>query len=510
MTSASTSLRGLLIYAAILPLALLIGYMMATPLDASSFVIVGLAMFVLSLPLMLKWHRPILFLTWNMTAVLFFVPGRPQVWVGAAFLSFVVVVIQKAMLLQSRPIRVNLVTVPLVFLVTVVFVTAYFTGGVGFRAFGSDVVGGKAYFWILAATLGYFALTAYPLAEEKRRLYLNLFLLGALANAIGSSLDLVAPSFYYIFLLFPVDRLSSSGEGTSIGRYFGLAISGMALFYYLLSRYPIKDLLTFKRALALLLLIFATVIVLGSGYRSHFLLITLVFAAVFYFEGLLRSRFALFFLCAAVVLGGLALPFSTKLPMPIQRTISVVPMIEVSSQARVEAQLSTDWRINMWRVVIPEIPKYFWLGKGIGINSSDLEMAQTMGNRGPMGPYEVALQTGAYHNGPLTILIPFGIWGLAGWLWFLGASFRALYLNYRYCEPEMKTPNTFLIGLFCAKALYYFTIFGEFREDFPFFVGIIAVSLTLNNGVCRPAQTRSSIPAHTLSAPREPELTTTT
>jgi hypothetical protein len=492
MTSASTSLRGLLIYTAVLPIALLIGYLMATPTDTSSFVIVAAVIFVLSLPLLLTWHRQFLFLTWNMTAVLFFVPGRPQIWVAAAFLSFAFMIVQKAMSAPMRPVRVKMITIPLVVLVAIVFITAYFRGGVGFQAFGSSIIGGKAYFWILAATLGYFAITANEVPLEKRRFYLNLFLLGALANAIGSSLDYVAPSFHYIFRLFPVDRLSMSGEGSNIGRYYGLAIAAMALFYYVLSRWPLRELLTLRRPFGLLLLLFSGLVVLGSGYRGNFLLIGLVFAAVFFFEGLVRSRFLLPFLCAGIILSAAAVPFASKLPMPIQRAISVVPFIEVNTAARIEAQLSTDWRINMWRVVIPEIPRYLWLGKGIGISSSDLEMAQTMANRGPMGPYELALQTGAYHNGPLTILIPFGIWGALAWLWFLGASFRALHLNYKYGDPRMKTANTLMIGLFCAKLLYYMVVFGEFREDFVFFVGLVAVNLALNGGVRRGGELEES------------------
>ncbi len=487
MTGASSPLRALLLYTAILPIALLLGYLLATPLDPSSLFVVALLLLILSIPLMLKWHRPFLFLTWNMTAVLFFLPGRPQVWIGAAFLSFLIVVVQKMLKGQSQSINTRSVSVPLVFLLVVVFVTAKMTGGVGLQAFGSEVVGGKAYFWILAGALGYFAMTASPIPPEKRRLYVGLFLLGALTNAIGSSLAVLNPSLYYIFLLFPVDKLAPTSDAGSIGRYHGLAIAAMAAFYYLLSRHPVRDLLSLKKPVALLLLFVCSVLVMGSGYRGNFVLIVLVFMAVFYFEGLLRSHFALILLAGIIIVGGLAIPLANRLPMPIQRAISVLP-VSVSMEARLEAERSTQWRLDMWKAVVPEIPRYFWLGKGIGINSTELDMAQDMGNRGPQGEFEIVLQTGAYHNGALTVLIPFGIWGFIGWMWFIAASMRALYLNHKNGDPDLKTINTLLLSLFCAKILFYFVIFGEFRVDFPTMVGIIGLSLALNGGIAKPVK----------------------
>src|SRR5579859_5903220 len=103
MTIASTNLiRTLVIYAVVLPLALFLGYLLATPLDYSTLFTVGIIVGVLCIPFALKWHYPAMFLTWNMTALLFFLPGRPYVWLPFAFLSLAISIIQRTLVREMQ------------------------------------------------------------------------------------------------------------------------------------------------------------------------------------------------------------------------------------------------------------------------------------------------------------------------------------------------------------------------------------------------------------------------
>src|SRR5512136_2114563 len=102
MTNANLAFRALVTYGLVLPLALILGYFMATPNDMSTWALVGTVLLVLSTPLFLRWHYPLLFLAWNMTAVVFFLPGRPQLWVIAVAFSFVISVVQRALLRNMR------------------------------------------------------------------------------------------------------------------------------------------------------------------------------------------------------------------------------------------------------------------------------------------------------------------------------------------------------------------------------------------------------------------------
>ena len=66
MTTASSPLvRSLLIYSICLPLAVILGYMLANPLDPTTFGVVGLVLFLLLTPALLRWHHTWLIATWN-------------------------------------------------------------------------------------------------------------------------------------------------------------------------------------------------------------------------------------------------------------------------------------------------------------------------------------------------------------------------------------------------------------------------------------------------------------
>jgi hypothetical protein len=74
------------------------------------------------------------------------------------------------------------------------------------------------------------------------------------------------------------------------------------------------------------------------------------------------------------------------------------------------------------------------------------------------------------------------------WLWFLAASTRALYRNYRYGDPSFKMLNTFLLALFLAKAILFFIVFGDFRSGLASFLGIVGLSVALNHGIRGPVR----------------------
>src|SRR5215510_6832107 len=92
-TAAFPLLRSLIIYAVCVPLALILGYLISTPYDFTSFTVVGLVLFFLVLPLLLRWHHVWLIVSWNMSVVLFFLPGRPLVWLPLAWISLMISIV---------------------------------------------------------------------------------------------------------------------------------------------------------------------------------------------------------------------------------------------------------------------------------------------------------------------------------------------------------------------------------------------------------------------------------
>ncbi len=197
--------------------------------------------------------------------------------------------------------------------------------------------------------------------------------------------------------------------------------------------------------------------------------------------------------------------FANKMPLPVQRALSafsaVVPL-DINADVRVEAAESTQWRLDMWRLVWPEVPDYLLLGKGYAIDPTDLYLTGEAVNLGILPNYSEAITAGNYHNGPLSVLVPFGIWGALAFLWLLGAGLKVLYCNRRYGDARLKLINDFFFGYFLTQCLFFFFVYGDLSSQLSVFVGIFGLSVSLNGGVCRkPAVARQTAVSPSLAAP---------
>src|ERR1017187_1076710 len=138
-------IRSLIVYAICVPLAITVGYLLTNPMDYSTFGMFGLVALLLISPLLLRWHHPLLVLSWNLGMVIFFIKGAPSLWFVMVILSLLISVLERTLSSQMHFVRVPQITWPLICLVGVVFITAKFTGGIGLHLFGSSVYGGKKY-----------------------------------------------------------------------------------------------------------------------------------------------------------------------------------------------------------------------------------------------------------------------------------------------------------------------------------------------------------------------------
>src|SRR3954464_11985464 len=103
--------------------------------------------------------------------------------------------------------------------------------------------------------------------------------------------------------------------------------------------------------------------------------------------------------------------FSTRLPLSMQRSLSILPF-EVSPVARYDAEATTEWRLKMWRYLLPEVPKHLWKPKGYALDPTELYMINEGVRRGIGDDIDMAIASGTYHSGPLTLVLGLGIWGV--------------------------------------------------------------------------------------------------
>ena len=277
-----------------------------------------------------------------------------------------------------------------------------------------------------------------------------------------------------------------SASNVKFSRVGGLGPGTLAVICYLLARFGLRGILDVSKPWRLLFLLTAIGLSAFSGFRSGVLFFGLLLGLQFLLEGLWRTRLLLVG-TLAMVLGFAALvPLADKLPLSVQRTLSFLPL-SVDPIARVDAMASTEWRLQMWKIMAAQIPDYFWLGKGYATSSSDLYFAQQSAMRGLAGNFETSLVAGDYHSGPLSVIIPFGIWGVLAFIAFLIAVYRALYFNYRFGDPSLKTINTLLFAYFLARVVSFLFIFGAFDSDLILFCALAGLSVSLNGGVARPS-----------------------
>jgi hypothetical protein len=497
MTSTSTILRSLLIYSICVPLALFLGYFIAqenNPLyNPFTYFGIGPILLFLVLPLLLRWHHAWLIVSWNFSAVLFFLPGRPELWMGVAWLSLSMSIIQYILNRRLRFLSAPGVTRSLLFLAAMVFATAEARGGFGLASFGSELQGGRRYFVIYTAIIGYFALISRPIPPRHASKLVVLFFLGSTVAAIGDLGSILPESFYFIYLLFPITQygllsiIDTPGlQPGGIARLGGVAFASCGAFYAMLARFGIREIFVSRHIFRMLLFISFVCLSAVGGFRGNAILIILLFTILFCLEGLLQSRLLPIFALSVVLIGALLVGFSQRLPTNVQRTLSVLHL-PVSQEVKLNAEYSSEWRLNIWRHVIPQIPQYLLVGKGLGINASEMRSLVTVNPISGIGASgdEGTELAADYHNGPLSLILPFGIAGVLGFLWFLAACWKVFYKNYLYGNPAHLKLNRFLLAYFITKTIFFFCVFGNFYSDLAMFTGLVGVSISLNGGIAR-------------------------
>jgi hypothetical protein len=475
--------RGFLIMAICLPLAVLLGYFIAEPLNWGSLAVLVLVSSVLAVPLMMKWHHPLTVLCWNACIAPSFLPGQLDLWVVVAMTGCLFAVLNRSVNPARRFIQVPQVTASLIFLASVVFITALFTGGMGMRILGSSQFGGRRYLYIFAAIAGYFVLTSQKIPQNRAPWYLVMFFLPGLTGLAGNMIYKMGSPFYFLFNIFPA-AIEEQVKGDyaiqeGIARLGGLTIAAAALYSSVLGYYGLRGILNFSKPWRVFLFTAAVVACVASGYRSAFILFLATLGALFYLEGLHRTRWMAIFFTLGLAGALIILPQAYRLPWVVQRTLSFLPA-KIDPFVKGNSQSTTDWRVEMWKSVLPEIPRYLLKGKGYALDPDEMFMEEESAYRNKTDSFAGAKAAGDYHNGPLSVIIPFGIWGVVGFLWFLVAGGRTLYFYYRWGDERLKTFNTYLLAFFIGKLVLFFFVFGGFYGDLFAFTGLVGLGVSLN------------------------------
>ncbi len=488
MTNPAHAMRILITYVIIIPLAILVGYLLTDPLDYGTLGFFGIMIVILMSPILIRWHYPLLVFSMGCPAICFFLVGHPPLWQAMALLCFIIALVERT-ISSRRFMSVPLVTWPIIYIVVMAYMTAKLTGGIGLHQLGGDSGGGKKYLPIFLGAAAYFALTSRVIPKENRNLYIALWILAGATQCIGELGAVLGGPFHFFNLFFP-SNLNQIGASVGATRLESLASVFAGLNTYMLARFGLRGIFLSNKLWRPAVFVPMVTLSMLGGFRSFLIGALAIYVILFILEGLHRTRLMPLVLVAGLLLAPTLGFYSEKLPITFQRAMSFLPF-KWDPSVVADAEASTGWRESMWEALWPQVSEHLLLGKGHSLSSEDFQM---MGNGAFAGsirnidPAQQALAlSGDYHSGPLSTLIPFGIWGAIGILWLMAVSVFVLYRNCWYGDLEIKTLNNFMLASTIWSIFSFFFIFGAFEGAVADLTRAIGFSVALNWGVCRPA-----------------------
>ena len=490
MTNPAAAMRMLITYAICIPVAILVGYLLTNNMDYGTLGFLALVLAVLCSPVFIKWHYPLMIFALGSPICCFFIMGKPQLGQVMVLLSLGIAIVERSLSTQRRFIKAPAVTWPLIFILFVTFLTMKLTGGMGFHSLGSAEGGGKKYVYLLTGIAGFFALISRPIPAGRRNLYIALFFLTSVMAIFGDLFPYLPAPFNYVNLLIPPTGGNSSEEfgfGSAIHRLTACSGAAGALLAFMLVKWGVGGVFQWRhlwRPAVFLLL--AMVVTLG-GFRIN----VISWVGILGLMALLERRRGLLVLAAIgglVALAAIA-PFAKSLPMTTQRALSFLPL-NWSAEAKMSADDSAEWRFRMWRELWPTVPEHLLLGKGYLLQSGDIAMMGRDSSFKGAESFSAAqgglALAGDYHSGPLSTLIPFGLWGGLGMVWLMGACLWVYIRNYRHGPPELRTVNTFFLASGIYGILSFIFIYGAYQNDVGNFARSVGFCIALNGGVLGP------------------------
>jgi O-antigen ligase len=336
--------------------------------------------------------------------------------------------------------------------------------GFGLRSLGGESWGGFSYITMLLACSFFLASTHIDVEEQTWRKTLTwmclLSALPTLAQAVYAySGGAIHHLFYFIVPEFQVlEFMFQREQGSSMAR---LQQANVTSQYFCILAFLILHRRSNRRWSVLL---FGLALILAgiSGNR-----IALVFIMLFIFFYLLTNQrltlpqivFHPAFLIAgvAIVFLGLLAPY---LPLTFQRILSILPFANVSWEAKLAANSTINWRLEVWAAALRQVPDYLLVGKGFAFSAQDV-MTLTA-RRLYMNDIDYVLASRNYHNGMLHTLLDLGLPGL---IFSLGFIFTVIHrhwglLGKSWTSPLMKHYHHVFIAIFMATALTYFVLAG--------------------------------------------------
>jgi len=380
----------------------------------------------------------------------------------------------------------------LIGLMLLYLLTVYIRNPVGTAALGSEKVGGRPYFDAGIAFLAFAVLSRAPVdSQSLRRMPFYLLIATALTSlaslgislfpAFGAPLGSIYSGFAPAEGVVQAD-VTERQQGLSWGSNNGMRL--------LCSYFPPITLLIplyfwrFSAASACM------AGVLLSGFRSSLVTVVLYSVLSSFFQRRIKDIVIIGIIGAAMItLLGLGNRRIFTLPLAVQRALTMFPG-NWDPIAEANAKDSTQWRLEMWRIVLNE-DRYIQnrvFGDGYGFTRSELAtmISEQLGGQGFYGGarQESFMISGMFHSGPLSTIRYVGYIGLFIYTSLIVLMATRAWKLVRAVEGTPYFPAVLFVGMsiIISPFVFYF-IAGAFQYNLPDTIFAAGLLKLLERGV---------------------------
>lgn len=390
--------------------------------------------------------------------------------------------------------------------------TLFIRNPVGTAFTQSDMVGGRPYYELIIALMGYFVLQHVTVSGKlgsRLPILLSLShflqgLLGALTTWVPGLGRLIFP--FYTAVANPgigAESLST-GRVDQVDQRQGYASGlGMNLGLVLSAYFSPLQLALFLKLFWSLLFYVAFVLVLLSGFRSKFVVLGIIVVICGYFRDGPKTVIimAVAGLLGYVTLAGLA-GSGAYLPQSVHRTMSFLPG-PWDSAASEDAFESNQWRLDMWRDSLKS-ERYIrdkFFGDGFGFSMSELQAVVVMilSGEGDFeqlgGMQEYFLVIGMFHSGPLSAIRVAGYLGL---LLILALMISLAVYAWKLIKQSKDSPF-FPLALFVGAPLLwepfdFILVYGDYGPDMKGYIFSLAILNLCSRSLAAWQRERTDVP----------------
>ncbi len=421
-----------------------------------------------------------------------FIPGFPQPWYAAT--PVVAGVMMMRFLMRSPMFQFRWTWLDLVMLAQAAALwQSYLRNPTGLALFGGDTYGGRPYIDYAVAITSYFLLTVVrtDIKTLKKVIIIviaaNVFddMIRAISGLSGSFARLVAQ--VYGNVEFEANNQGAAFQfdimNTRFGGFAGLGLT-LCLICYAFRR-PLSCMVPIP-LWAFFSNLFGVIFILFSGFRSGLIQIGCYFIA-----GSMIRRRPLDAILAGMAGGTIVLVFGalfglSGLPMPVQRALSFLPF-EVSDTVRHAAQTSSDWRFEMWRLVLSS-DKYIknkMLGDGFGYSRAEHE-AQMKALEGT-GAYsgdsiDMFIAKGSYHGWHVEAIRFTGVLGLViGVILLFGFARSAWKGMTHFRDTEYFGCICYICIPIFIEPFFHIFVFGSYKSSFIQLIAMAGIVRLIDN-----------------------------